>query len=98
MLNIEIDGLDEVMEDLGKLEDRMRELEGIEYEELFDEAFMNKYTHFSSIEEFFDQSDFESGEVDAIPQKALDDYVKENTKFKSWQHMIETAMKEYIDM
>ncbi|MFB3766582.1 MAG: hypothetical protein ACE14P_15240 [Methanotrichaceae archaeon] len=60
---------------------------------------MNKYTDYSSIDEMFDASGFkvESNEdFDKIPVDKLDKFIKEHTKFPTWEKMIGTAGEEYV--
>lgn len=92
-MDIEIEGFDELQDELERLAERVLGLEGtneVPFEELFPPTFMRTYTDFDSIEEFFEasawtvesQSDFE-----AIPEDEFDDYVAEHTQFPSWNEM-----------
>lgn len=65
---------------------------------LFPDSFMCKYTKFNSLDDFFEQSSFKhetEENLDAIDEKELDKYVKENTQFECWEDMKQTAGNLY---
>lgn len=101
-MSIKLDGFDELSKQLKQMQKSAEELEegqSISFVDLFHEGFMNKYTKFLSIDEFFDNSpfEFESNEdFDKIDENELDKYVVENTDFSSWEDMLGTAGQEHI--
>ena len=68
-----------------------------ELEEMFNDRFMKKYTNYNSFEEFrFAGAVFINWSSDFIvgDRMAFDSCVKGKTKFNSWEHMYQTALKE----
>lgn len=88
------------MEDLF---DKLEELSGentIPINDLFDSGFMKQYTQFETIEEFFEESQWEvenEEDLEMVDENSLDKYVRDTTKFKSWQHMLEVAAKGWLE-
>lgn len=67
------------------------------FNELFNSEFMKKYTEFKSIEELFNYCNLDiktQEEYNEIPEGALDEYVREKTKFNDWKEMLTLAAKE----
>ena len=70
----------------------------VEFEQLFDVAFMRKYTRYRSFEKFLQggkfniasQQDFED-----LPESLMDNHVKKNTKFVNWKAMLDMATDLY---
>lgn len=95
-MGVDIEGLDELEEQLNQLAD----LEGgVPMEELFTQEFMLMYTDFNSFEEFIETSQWtvESQEdFEAIPEDAFDDYVDEHTEFAAWEPMLRTGAERYL--
>jgi len=88
------DALNSISTDMANLSRDNR----VRIEELFDQSFMEKFTQFSSIEQFFENSEWDIESVDDvedIPEELLDNYVLENTKFSSWSHMMNMAGKKW---
>ena len=70
-----------------------------DFEDVFDTAFMKKYTRHKSFERFLNGSKFNitcQNDFEALPEEAMDAYVAKNTKFSSWQEMIDFATDRYI--
>lgn len=69
----------------------------VNFDELFSTSFMKKYTSYNSISSFLkdigvkNQTEFEN-----LPETILDKHVVQNTKFSSWQAMLNKAGEEYI--
>lgn len=101
-MGIRIEGFDELERTLKDLSTKVEELAGehsVPFSELFDEAFMLKYTSCRSIQELMDNSGFkvESQEDFAqIPDDEWDAYIQRVTEFADWKSMMETAAKEYV--
>lgn len=97
-----IDGLDELQDQLSRMEQGARELgekTHLTFAELFPDSFIQKYTPYSSIDDLFRSGGFdaESQEAfEAIPESDLDNHISSTTKFKSWNDMLETATDQYI--
>lgn len=68
-----------------------------ELEALFNNAFMKKYTHYNSFEEYtFSTAVFINWSVDFVvgDRFAFDKSVQGKTKFKTWEEMYQTALRE----
>lgn len=98
-----IEGLDELSNQLEKLSQNAKELDGehqVSLSELFDKNFMSKYTNFLTFDELLEagnfivncQEDFES-----IPEDELDEHIKLVTKFSSWEEMQGDAAEIWIE-
>ena len=102
MARISFDGLDQLQNELKKLEKAAERLNGkteVSFEELFTESFMRKHTNYSSIDEFFEAGGFRirsNDDLDAIPELTLDAYVSKTTSFRSFQDMLDEAGEQYV--
>jgi len=70
----------------------------VSFDELFSASFMNKYTNFSSFDDFMAASDLgvkTQEDFEALPKGDLDKYVSENSKFDNWDMMFKQAYGEY---
>lgn len=100
-MSFEIDGLDDLQKRLEEMQDAAREIDGeneIPLVELFPPSFMQKYTDFQDIEEFFDQSPWNvesQDDLEAIPQQEFDSYVSDTTQFDSGEEMQGKAVEEW---
>ena len=64
--------------------------------ELFTDDFLRKHTDFQSFEDFDSQKIFETYKtIKEIPDDEMDTFIVDNSKFESWQVMIDTATSEY---
>ena len=97
MIEIEMEGFDELINDLENIKKKAKKLDGyneISFENLFPPAFMKKYTAFGSINEMFKVSPFEletQEDFKTIPEDEMDKFINENTEFTSWEDMIGEA-------
>ena len=65
---------------------------------VFSDAFFRKHTKFTSLDDFFDQGNFRhetKEDIDGIDEHDLDVFIKNNTKFKSWNEMKQSAGNDY---
>lgn len=87
---------------LNKLQKKLKRLEGtrsVPFDKLFHTGFMNRYTQFSNIEEFFVRGGFiieTEKEFDNIPEEKLDQHVLATTNFGSWREMQKKAGEAWI--
>ena len=65
---------------------------------------MKNFARSSSLEEFILKSGLVNPDKEitaevfkAIPKKDLDKYIRKNTKFSSWQDMLDKAVTEYLE-
>lgn len=87
---------------LKKMQDGAREIDGenhIPFNELFNTKFMREYTKFSSIDEMLDKSGFKietTKDFESIDVNKWDEYVREVTRFQSWEEMTSEAGKLWV--
>lgn len=78
---------------LQKLKDKVKKLEqprSIPLNELFNTSFMNSFTKYSNINDFFEDGDFDftsNEDFEKIPEEKLNRHVKAYTSFSSWNEM-----------
>lgn len=71
--------------------------ESASIEELFNEAFLTKYTNFSSYAELISHPLFEKyASIEDVPEEEMDAFVVETTKFKNWLNMVGKARLDYF--
>ncbi|NHN50022.1 hypothetical protein G9464_20855 [Halostella sp. JP-L12] len=98
---MEINGLDELQDDLEELQDAAEDLDGeheLTLEELFTPDFMQRHTDFGTIEEFFESSPWtidSEEDLEAIPDDEFNDYVDEHTDFNNGEEMQSQAGEEW---
>lgn len=71
----------------------------VSFPDLFNPNFMTTFTYFSNIDEFFQKSPFKvksSEDFDNINKTELNSFIKENTKFSTWEEMKTEAGKMYV--
>ena len=101
MSSFKIQGFDKLEKELKQLQKNAKKLSNtkqVSFKELFPNSFMKKYTSFSSMEELLDKSGFDvksTEDFKAIPEDLFDKYISSNTKFKSWEEMLEKATSQY---
>lgn len=101
MTKIKIKGLDEAQRKLEQMQKGLKELDGkhsVSFAELFPSDFMCKYTKFSSMSELLDNGGFHVGSQEDfrnIPNEPFDRHIAATTRFKTWEEMLHTAVKEY---
>ena len=101
-MSFKIDGLDELQNQLKKMEQGAKELgekKQLSFAELFPNSFMQKYTSFSSIDDLFTSGGFNAESQDAfeaIPESDLDKHIAATSIFKTWDDMLQTATNQYI--
>ncbi|KTD40787.1 hypothetical protein [Legionella parisiensis] len=67
--------------------------------ELFNEKFMIKHTSFNNINDFINASGYKidkAEDLQNIPEKAWDKYIKQSTSFLSWEEMLKTASQLWL--
>jgi len=95
MIKSDWSGLDKLQEKLKKLE----RTQSVPFDKLFNSGFMNRYSQFTNIEEFFDKGGFEfesEDEFENIPEDKLDQHVQATTNFGKWQEMLTKAGELWI--
>lgn len=98
----EIRGLDEMKKRLEAISEAAKNLEGehsVKLAILFPSEFMRKYTRSQTIDEFLQATGYKmesQADFDAIPETAMDSFVRARTRFKTWEEMLGKATEEYI--
>ena len=93
---------EDVLRKLRDLQRRAEELDGehsVRFVELFHDEFMLRNTDFPSVQAMFDASGFEvASEEDfaGIPDGEWDAYVRDSTRFDSWEEMKSAAVREWV--
>lgn len=100
-MSFKIDGFDELQNELKNIEQTAKELDGqeVSFDELFDEAFMVKYTKFNSFDEFLKAGNFivkSQEDFEAIPDEDMDNHVANHSDFDDWQEMLDSAGTEFF--
>ncbi|WP_135853163.1 hypothetical protein [Halorussus salinus] len=80
--------------------DRVPENKKLPLRPVFSDRFMQQYTNFQSCGEFFDTGGWRwrtPAAYRAIPREELDQFVRENTAFQTYQEMEDEATLQYLD-
>ena len=99
---MKIKGLDAFNKKLNDLEKKARKLDGthnVPLKELLNPSFMVNYSNFSNVDEMLQATGFKvenQDDFEAIPEKDLNDFVCQNTKFQTWNDMLKRAGEEYF--
>jgi hypothetical protein len=94
-LPMEINGLDGFRRKIDKLHGTHQ----VTLDQLFHPLFMLENSSFGSISEFFAASPFVvngQDDLNALDEAALDEYVRNKTRFESWHDMKDSAAKEWM--
>lgn len=89
------------IDDLEELQENAQDLDGeneVPLGELFNDGFMQKYTDFDSIKEFFKASPWaveSEDDLEAIPEDEFDEYVSQHTRFPDAEEMQGKAAEEW---
>ncbi|ADX69901.1 hypothetical protein [Lactobacillus helveticus] len=71
--------------------------QAISYEDLFNPRFMQKNTSFVTIDVFVKELGAKSfPDIDHLDKKIVDQFVKKETRFNSWEEMQQRAINEYM--
>lgn len=98
-MSVQIEGFEELADQLEELSDSLDVDQDIPMEELFTDGFMATNTDFDSISEFFEESPWtiESEEdFHNIDEDEFDRYVDKHTGFSSWEAMLSAAAREWL--
>jgi hypothetical protein len=101
-MSVEISGFEDFADELDELQDRVETIDGknaVSIAELFPPDFMQTYSEFDSIEEFFEESPWtveSEADFGAIPEDSFDAYVADHTGFDSWETMLSAAAREWV--
>ena len=98
---LKITGLDELTRKLDKLASSAEKLHGthqVPIGEILDPGFLSSHTRFTNIDELFDASGFgvqSTEDFQAIPTEKLDEFVRSESAFDTWQSMVSEAGKAW---
>lgn len=68
----------------------------IPIDELFSPAFMKKYSSFSSLDDLLELHIVTPEDLKAIPEDQINAHVSQNSKFSSWEEMMQEAISQYV--
>lgn len=100
-MGIKTSGFEEFSRDFDKLRKNIKNLNGTHessFDELFNAAFMRKYTRSSSFNEFLEKSGFKvtsQDEFESIPDAEWNRYIVANSKFPNWNSMQQAAVDQH---
>lgn len=98
---IDTSGFDEFLGKIDHAAKKAKELEGentVPFDESFTPAFMQQYTAFRNIDDFLTAAGIDSTDpasFDSFPEDQLDNFVKANSSFSSWESMLTKALEEW---
>lgn len=101
-MNVESDGPGKMSRQLRELARSVEKLEQenkVPLRELLDSRFVNEYTDFESFDEMVARSGWEIDsheDLEAIPERELDIFVRKHSVFSSCEEMIQIAGKEWV--
>lgn len=101
MFRVKMTGMDKLNRRLLDLSRKAKELgdtHSIPLAELLTPAFISTYTRFSSMEEMFEMSGFNiktQEDLDALPAKEMDDFIRSVSSFTGWRAMLQEAVKAW---
>jgi hypothetical protein len=91
-IKVDTSGFDE-------LQRRVKKLDGtheVSVDKLFTPAFMAKYTDYSDFGQMLDVLGIaDAEEFKAYPDTAMDEHVRQTTRFESWEAMLSQAVANY---
>jgi hypothetical protein len=99
---MELRGFDELRRKLKKLARAAEKLDGehqVSLDQMFHPLFMLENTSFGSIEEFLEASPFtikSQEDFDSLDESILDGYVRDKTRFQSWEEMKQAAVHKWM--
>lgn len=97
---IKVKGLDKLQNKLKKASKQLKEMEGTKkvlLTDLLNENFLRKYTDFNTLDELFNKFSITSNEDIENNIEQLDNEVKANSNFSSWQERLESATHYYFE-
>ncbi|KZE67035.1 hypothetical protein AWM68_19790 [Fictibacillus phosphorivorans] len=101
-MGFKLDGFDEFEKKLNQMAETAKEYEdgkSVDFNQLFNQGFMVEYTDFKSIDEFFEKSPFTVNtqeDLEQLDESQLDGWVKEITRFSTWEEMLGKAGTEHL--
>ncbi len=69
-----------------------------DFNDVFDAAFMRRYTRYRSFEKFLAGGGFSIAcqkDFEELPEEKMDAFIKKASKFSSWQEMLDFATDKY---
>ena len=94
-MSLDTSGFDE-------LEKKLEEIGGsnqVSFGELFPDSFISTHTDFETIEELFEESDYEvesEEDFEQIPDEEWDEFIANNTVFSNWKDMMQKAFQRWV--
>lgn len=96
---MKVTGMEELQRKLDRLQNNVQELNGsVPLRDILTPEFMSRETKFSSVKAMFESTPFKIESQDdfrALAQDQLDAFIREHTKFSSWQDLLKAGGLEY---
>lgn len=96
-MKIKIDGLDDALNDLKRMEKNSKNLTNtttkVPLNELVNEKFIQRNSRFRSLDDLVEKSGYEIEDFGEL--KEVDKFISQNTKFSSWEELIGEAAGEW---
>lgn len=92
-------GLSKLANNIEDLSKSLEEKPAVSLTDILTPEFISQHTKFQSADELFQASGFEFNtpeEFKAIPDEAMNEYIKSISSFHSFQEMLQTAGNEYF--
>ncbi|GFP00083.1 hypothetical protein [Lactobacillus helveticus] len=84
---------DELKKNLEKVAEEQGSQQAISYQDLFNPRFMQKNTHFTTIDVFVRELGVKNfPEIEQLGQKVIDDFVKKETNFNIWEELHQVSI------
>lgn len=91
--------LSDFADELDRMQKGIESIPGkVSLDEILTNDFMQSHTKFHSFDELLQAGGFgtTTEEFEAVPDDVFDAYISENTDFKSWQEMHDSAFEKYL--
>lgn len=97
-IKFDFKGFQKLQNDLKKIEQKVKN-PSISLNEIFTTKFMKTNTPYGSFEDMMQAGNFDISSSEAfekIPDKDLNIFISKNTKYKSWQELLDDAISQYV--
>ncbi|MBR1453234.1 MAG: hypothetical protein IJ593_01100 [Lachnospiraceae bacterium] len=97
-IKFDFKGFQKLQNDLKKISKKVNK-SSISFDKVFTSKFMKINTPYSSFDDMMQAGNFDISSSEAfenIPDKDLDVFISKNTKYKSWQELLDDAVSQYI--
>ena len=95
-MKLKIDGLDDTLKDLKRMEKNSKQLNGktaVNLNEVVNDRFIQKNTRFRSLDEMVEKSGYELEDFGEVEE--IDRFISQNSNFSSWEELQSKAAGEW---